>query len=282
MRVLISIITAFLVTAVAAQEGVKTKFTLVYLHHQESSSDFRKIKGLHFSHGKVDVPLEIKAFRQSILYPYHGGQQLSLYKLETNAEGETVRVPVVSTMVPAGAERGVLVLSEAQGKLQIRPFWFKRGELSQGARFVNLWKTKMLLTRDGGNKKLLNANGFLDIKPSFKGEQIPSYVKLDGYAPVPKTVTLKDGTKKKTVKTVKMLNRNLAIMKDRPLLVIAYQKNKFSSSMKALSLNGQMSVNQYQELYKLLPHLKPKVEKENQQNGPANEWEKGPAVTSQP
>ena len=78
----------------------------------------------------------------------------------------------------------------------------------------------------------------------------PCYVKLEGFV-----------TKEKNGKQtkVKRLNRNPAFIKGDPMVLLAYQKQKLSMTLKALKLHGHTNTNQLADLYEALPQIKPKT-----------------------
>ncbi len=258
-----------------AQEAVKTKFSVIYLYGQKDSNDFEKLTDLYFSYGKKNIPIPIKAFRQTILYPYLGTRTLSLFRLE-QTDGKEVRVPVVSTKIPVGADKGALVILRGEkGKLVIKPYWFKKGELKNGARFVNLWNEPMQLFVGDNKKKpkTLKPRSYIDIVPDIKvGEYKATLVNAFG-------LVTKAG-KKKRVRLIR--DRNLTLTKNDPVLVINYQKSKSSSTMKCLRIKGHIGTVAYENLYKLLPELRPKPNGETLvgNEGEVNEWEKKQPVNT--
>ncbi|MEJ6701028.1 MAG: hypothetical protein QNL01_08670 [Akkermansiaceae bacterium] len=250
MKLILSIVIAMLAVApLQAQDMVKTNFSVFYWHTQKDTNDFQSLEEIHYSYGKVDVPIKISAFRQTMLYPYMGSNKFALYKLVTK-DGEEVRVPIATTSIPLRAQFGVIILikDSATGKFKISPYWFKVGEMKEGARFVNLCESQLQLYIDRKNPTVIKPSAYIDLKPSIVGIG-PTYVKLEGF------IMKQKGGKPKKVKT---LDRNPALMKDKPMVLLAYQKSQLSTTLKTLRIHGQPNTNRRLELYGLLPHLKPK------------------------
>jgi len=269
IKLLITLISVMMLSPLSAQEEkVKTQFSVTYMYNQKDSNDFEELNDLYFSYGKKNIPIPIKAFRQTILYPYLGTRKLSLFRLESKGDKE-VRVPVVSTEIPVGAEKGALVIIRgAKGKLTIKPYWFRKGELRDGARFVNLWNGPMQLYVGKSKPKILKPQNYIDIVPELrKGEYKATLLNAFGI--------VERAEAKKTVRLIR--DRNLTLTKGEPLLVINYQKSVTSSTMKCLRVKGHTGTVAYEELYKHLPDLRPKPNPRpdlGSGDGELNEWEK--------
>lgn len=139
------------------------------------------IGDLHIDVNGKAIPMELVEGRQSITYPCAAGASVEFFRVANDAK--QTRTPVASTVVPASAIQGLLVVSPAAaGAYRVIPFWFSSAETQKGhGIFVNLSGHPLGLTCNGQRTKLLPQSRWM-VKGRFAASQmlVPTRIEIFG------------------------------------------------------------------------------------------------------
>lgn len=238
----------------AGQDEVSIQFSAYLLPGKSAGPEGRTLavtSELHYALGESAVPVYLKEGRQSIEYPYRGPRTLNLFRLTTK-DGESVRVPVVSTTIPSGAKKGLLILDGSEGRLQVRPLWLGASRLGRGKAIIyNLAGRDLGLVFGGKERRSLKTGKSTELKGKFGTGDEYGFTKLEVY------VMKKRETK---VTPMKVFNRNLAIPREDTAIFILVPKQGEFLSLLTLNAGGADDPARVAELKKYLPKEKPPAE----------------------
>lgn len=220
-------------TSIYAQEPEKVsiKFSIFYSHSAPdvSGGRLKKVTDLYYAHGEKNVPIRLKASRQSMAYPYIGPRKMVLFRLE-NVDGELKRIPVARCNIHVGAKIGILLMADTKkNKMSVKSFWFKKEALRRGAKLINLSGSTVGIRLKGQKIVALSHTKSMKLEAKYKAGSDFAFVAFDGYLSV-------DTTQGK--KARKAIHRNVCVSKKSGVLLLLLKKQQRFLSMESLLLNG--------------------------------------------
>jgi hypothetical protein len=147
---------------------------------QSGPGGLARLENLHYRHGETMVPLTLVEGRQSMLYPYAGPKQFSLYRSDAQAEDSPV---AWSAEIPANTRAAVLLLQQTPSALRTIPYWLTADDLKKPGILVNLSPNPVGIQLDGTNRFLLNAAARHTLQPRFENGASHAYQLLEAFAP---------------------------------------------------------------------------------------------------
>ncbi|BCU79396.1 hypothetical protein llg_41110 [Luteolibacter sp. LG18] len=224
----------------------------VYLTPPEMNANGRglsAVSDLNIDVDGVAIPVELVEGRQSITYPCKAGAEVAFFRV-TNDDKKT-RVPVVSTQIPTGVEKGLLVLAPSAGGYKVTPFWFSSSDLRNGSGiFVNLTSRELGIV--AGEKKIQLAPGKRwSLEGRFTGNEmlVPTHVQI--YARKPEAES----------GLVRILDRQVGVPKDDTGIYMILPKQEDYVTLLTLECSGLRDVQAKEALGK---KLNPKGDQANQ------------------
>lgn len=127
------------------------------------------------------IPIHMKEARQTITYPCAAGGTVQFFRVIAKGD-QKVREVLGSTAVPDGANTGVIVLVQRDGKLVVNPLWWSSSELDKGTGvFVNLTGRDLGLVCVG-KRQPLKANKRLQVSLKASGAETIRSTRVEIYA----------------------------------------------------------------------------------------------------
>jgi len=227
-------------------ENASIQFSIFYSHSSSgvAGGSLKKVDDLYYAHGEKNVPIHLKASRQSMAYPYIGPRTLVIFRLE-NIDGKMKRIPVARCPIPVGTKTGVLLMADSKKNLMsVKPFWFKKGDLRKGAKLINLSGKSVGIQVQGKKMEKLSHSKGMDLKASYKAGADFAFVAFDGYL-------LVDTTKGK--KARKAIHRNVCVSKNSGVLLLLLKKQERFLSMESLLRDGVPNAKAAAEIAEFFP-----------------------------
>lgn len=222
----------------------------VYLTPPELGANGRGLSSLadlNIDVGGQSIPMELVEGRQSIAYPCKAGEEIVFFRV-ANDEKKT-RTPVVSTTMPAGADKGLLVLSSKAAAYRITPFWFSAADLRKGSGiFVNLTEQELALVTGDKKVQLFPGKRWNLEMPDAGAALVPAHVQI--YARKPDAES----------GVVRLLDRQVGLPKDDTGIFMILPKQEGYVTLLTLESGGLRDVQAKDALFK---KLNPKSDQAN-------------------